>query len=234
MTLLRNISQVLLFLTLCASSAFAHREDYLDETLVFVTLDRGEIEPEYWFDFGRDDSQHFMRHHLALEYGITEHWMIDGRATGLHERGEGFHFDSARMETRYRFFEEGTLPIDIAVSGEINVERDEEGQQTFGVEPRLILSKDLGKLNLTLNLAGEIPVNRHHPSLDLRGGWRYDASKLLRFGSELRYGTEEHALAVIPQVWFAFPHDVTVKAGYSYEFGAKHERFVCVALEVEF
>jgi hypothetical protein len=69
--------------------------------------------------------------------------MIDGRATGLDE--DGFHFDSSRLETRYRFFDEGTLPLDFAVSGEINTHRDAQGHQVVGVEPRLILSKDLGK-----------------------------------------------------------------------------------------
>src|SRR5439155_1532865 len=79
----------------------AHREDYIDETLLFLTLERGKSEPEYWFDIGRDDSQRFMRHHLALEYGITDHWMIDGRVTGFHgEEHSGLDFNSARFETR--------------------------------------------------------------------------------------------------------------------------------------
>ena len=234
MTLSRSIIPVSVSLILCASTAYAHREDYIDETLVFVTLDGREVEPEYWFDTGSDDLQHFMRHHLALEYGIADHWMIDARATALDERGDRIHFDSARFETRYRFFDEGTLPIDIAVSGEINVHRDEEGHEVFGIEPRLILSRDFDKLNLTLNLAEEIPLTRSHPSLDIRSGWRYDATELFRFGTELRYGMEEHAVTVIPQIWFAFPHDVTFKAGYSHVFSGTHERFVRAALEVGF
>lgn len=232
LTTLSRIFPAFLFLLLCASGAFAHREDYIDETLVFVTLDRGEIEPEYWFDVGSVDSDQFTRHHLALEYGITDHWMIDGRVTGLEEHG--FHLDSSRLETRYRFFDEGTLPLDIALSGEINTHRDEQGHQIFGIEPRLILSKDFGKLNLTVNLAEEIPFSRDHPSFEIRGGWRYDATKLFRIGTELRYDTEERSVSVIPQIWFAFPHEVTLKAGYSYDFGGTNERFVRVALEVGF
>jgi hypothetical protein len=85
---------------------------------------------------GRVDSDQFTRHHLALEYGITDHWMIDGRVTGLDEHG--FHLDSSRLETRYRFFDEGTLPIDIAVSGEVNTHRDEHGHQIQVLLPRQI------------------------------------------------------------------------------------------------
>ena len=227
MTLSRKFPTVL-FLLLFSSDAFAHREDYIDETLVFATLDRGEIESQYWFDVGSEDSNRFTRHHIALEYGLTDHWMIDGRVSGLDE--DGFHLDSSRLETRYRFFDEGTLPIDIAVSGELNTDRDEQGHQIVGIEPRLILSKDFGKLNLTTNLAEEFLFTRHSPSLEVRGGWQYDVTKFFRFGSELRYDTEERSVAVIPQIWFVFPHEVTFKVGYFYDFGGAHERFVRVAL----
>jgi hypothetical protein len=42
--------------------------------------------------------------------------------------------------------------------------------------------------------------------------------------------TEERSVAVIPQIWFVFPHEVTFKVGYFYDFGGAHERFVRVAL----
>jgi len=35
---------------LSARMALAHREDYIDETLVFQTLEEHAVEPEYWFD----------------------------------------------------------------------------------------------------------------------------------------------------------------------------------------
>jgi hypothetical protein len=227
-----RIFPVFLFLLLFSSIAVAHREDYIDETLVFTTLDRGEIESQYWFDVGNEDSDRFARHHIVFEYGITDHWMIDGRVSGLDE--DGFHLDSSHLETRYRLFDEGALPIDIAVSGEVNTNRDAQGHQIVGIEPRLILSKDFGKLNLTTNLAEELPFNRHSPSLEVRGGWQYDATKVFRFGSELRYDTEERSVAVIPQIWSVFPHEVTFKVGYFYDFSGAHERFVRVALVKDF
>jgi hypothetical protein len=222
------------FFVLCAARVFALGEDYIDETLVYATLERGAVEPGYWFDIGRNDSGQFMRHNLALEYGITDHWMIDARATVLDEIRDGFHFDSSRLETRYRFFDEGTLPVDIAASGEINSKRDDNGHQIVGIEPRLILSKELGKLNVTLNFATEFPFTRHNPSVETRGGWEYGVADFFHFGTELRYDTQEHAVAVIPQIWFTFPRNVTLKAGYSYDFGAMHERFLRTALVIEF
>ena len=234
MTAFRKSILLCSFFVLCAVRAFAHGEDYIDETLVFATLERGAVEPGYWFDIGRDDSGQFMRHNVGLEYGITDHWMVDGRATGIDERHDGFHFDSSRLETRYRFFDEGTLPVDIAASGEINSRRDQDGHQVVGTEPRLILSKTLGKLNLTFNVSSEIPFSRHSPSLETRGAWEYEATGFFHLGTELRYDTEEHAVAVIPQIWFTFPRNVTLKAGYSYDFGAMHERFFRTAVVIEF
>jgi hypothetical protein len=229
-----KVIQLCPFLVLCAATVYATGEDYIDETLVYLTVERGAVEPGYWFDIGRDDSGRFMRHNLVLEYGITDHWMIDGRATVLDERSDGFHFDSSRLETRYRFFDEGTLPVDIAASGEINSNRDENGHQIVGIEPRLIFSRELGKINMTLNVAAEFPFSRHSPSVETRGGWEYDVTDFFHFGTELRYDTEEHAVAVIPQIWFTLPHKVTLKAGYSYDFGPTHERFLRTAVVIEF
>ncbi len=217
-------------------TVLAHREDYLDETLVYQTLEQAEFEPEYWFDLGRQRDTHvdFMRHHLSAEYGLTERWMVDARATMLKLDGAGSRFDSARLETRYRFSEEGTFPVDIAISGEVNVERDLTGIDRFGIEPRLILSRDFGKLNFTLNLAEEIPFDSRDMEFLIASGFRYDATQFLSFGSELKYSPQEHQAAVVPQIWLNLPHEVTLKLGYAYGFDLNRESFLRFALEVGF
>lgn len=217
-------------------TASAHREDYIDETLVFQTVEKGLWEPEYWFDYGRrDDSDtYFQRHNLALEYGITDHLMIDGRMTADHPLGHETNFDSGRLESRYRFGEEGTWPIDVAISGEVNVQRLEGGGYQYGLEPRLILSRDFSKLNLTLNLAEELPVNRGAPSVQLASGVRYDATQFFHFGSEFKYDVHEHSGSIIPQIWFAFPHEITFKAGFAAAFDRNRENFVRFVIEAEF
>jgi hypothetical protein len=217
-----------------ARIALAHREDYMDETLVFQTLEEHSVEPEYWFDYGTRPGTDFTRHNLALEYGITDHLMIDGRATIDNPDNSKANFDSARFEIRSRFAEEGDWPIDIALSAETNTRRLENGHYQYGLEPRLILSKDFAKLNFTLNVAEELPVNRGAPSLELASGARYDVTKLFRFGSELKYNVHEHGGAVTPQIWLAFPRDVTFKAGYSKGFDLNREDFVRFVIEVEF
>lgn len=217
-------------------AARAHRDDYLDETLVYLTLHRHELEPEYWIDFGRlsDGGYGLTHHHFAAEYGITEHWMVEGRGTIETRKAREPGFETGRIETRYRFSEEGNLPVDIAVSGEINTARDEIGRREIGAELRLILSKDFGKSNLTLNLAQELPLHRGASEFIPALGFRHETTRLVYLGSEVKYNVEEHQGAVIPQVWFRLPHEATIKVGYGAGFGHEHRSFARVAIEVEF
>ncbi len=205
-----------------------------------MTLEKQEIEPEYWLDFGRqekkDSGKHvaFLRHNFALEYGITEHWMIDGRGSIKNARHEETLFDSGRFETRYRFFEEGTKPIDVAVSLEANTEKNEHGRQEPAIEPRLILSRDFKRLNLTLNLPEEIFLKTGELTFAPAWGFRYNTTNILRFGCEMRYNTHSHEDSVIPQIWFALPHEITIKLGYSFGFNRNEESFGRVTFEVGF
>ncbi len=234
------IGLLLIFLCSYSSPLFAHREDYIDETLVYETLEKGEVEPEYWLDFGyesdtdSDKNIGFFRHNFALEYGLTGHWMIDARSSIKTARHEGTQFDSGRFETRYRFFDEGTKPIDVAISFEANTERKEHGRQEPAIEPRLILSKDFKRLNLTLNLPEEVFLRTGKLAFVPAFGFRYNTNGMLRFGCEMRYNTHSHEDSVIPQIWFALPYEITIKLGYSFGFNHNEETFGRVALEKGF
>lgn len=233
---MKNLHRVVLLMSLlgCAiPPAFGHKEDYIDETLVYLTLGGDEFEPEYWFDYGRlrDEGRDFTRHNVSVEYGITDHWMVEGRATMEKVGGDGLNFDSARLETRYRFYDEGTLPVDIAVSAEGNIERDEKGIDRYGFEPRLILSHDFAKVNLTLNFSEEIPFDSRRYAFNVSSGFRYDAAKRFSFGCELKDDVNNHQAAVVPQVWFLFPHERTLKAAFSYGFDHNKEQFLRVVIE---
>jgi len=88
------------FVLLAATPLFAHREDYIGETLVFLTLERHSLEPEVFVDTAHG----FRLYNAALEYGITDRSMVDGRVSWGRDR----ELDSARVEGRHRFGDEGT------------------------------------------------------------------------------------------------------------------------------
>lgn len=212
----------------------AHRDDFLDETIVYLTLQKEELELEYWFDYGTEASTNFINTNLASEYGITDHWMIDGRMTFVSPGIKNFNFESGRFETRYRVYDEGVKPVDVALSAEINSEKTFSGERESGVEGRLILSKDITRnLNLTLNLAEETLFQSGNNSFNPSFGFRYDANNLIRFGSEFKYKTKDSRGAVIPQVWFTFGKDITLKLGYSFGFNDNPVNFGRLAFEAE-
>jgi hypothetical protein len=229
-----RIILIMILILLPAVKLFPHRDDFLDETVVYLTLARQELELEYWFDYGSLTGIDFIRHNFASEYGITNHWMIDGRITIDSPDISGFNFQSGRFETRYRFYEEGTLPVDIALSAEINSEKSITGEKETGAEGRLILSHDFAdRLNLTLNIAEEIAFDSGQGAFFPSFGFRYDANDLFRLGSEIKYNTYENSGSVIPQLWLTFGESITLKFGYSQGLGNKNENFGRVALEAE-
>lgn len=222
-------------LALVSMSAFAHREDYTGSTLVFLTLQKGELEPEYLLDVARTtrgDREQFLRHTLALEYGITEHWMIDGRITSADD--DASRFGGAHIESRYRFGEEGARPVDVAVSAEVGFERGENGEKDdLELEPRLVLSKDVGRFNATANFV-EVISSEKPSDFVVNSGVRFDATELFRFGSELSFDQRSRSSSVLPQVWLALPHELTFKLGVSEPIHRGDERFVRLVVEKEF
>ena len=129
---------VLLLLARFPAPASAHRDDYIDETFVYMTLARNEFELELWGEGrggnGRRPSAWYT---VASEYGITSRWTIDGAGQWTQDR-DPLRFGRLRLETRYRFSEEGSLPVDLAASAEYESERAGPGddEQTQNRSPR--------------------------------------------------------------------------------------------------
>lgn len=215
---------------------WAHREDYIDETLVFETLEKQALETEYWLDLGNDTvpSSNFVRHNVSFEYGITDHWMVDARGT-MAEQGASNYFDSGRAETRLRFKEEGEWPIDVAFSGEVNAERQPDGSYPLGLELRLLFSKDfIEPWNLTVNIGEEFFFSGMNPSTDLSFGTRYNVGTVLGFGGEFKYNLTGQEGSVIPQAWISATKSLTIKTGYSVGLDNNPMNFFRLALELEF
>jgi len=220
-------------------SAWAHRDDYVDETFVYMTLARHEFEIEEWAEF-RDTPEHETHgwYTSAFEYGVTSRWTLDGAAQFVHQGGS-LGFGRLRTETRYRFAEEGAWPLDLAVSAEYEHEaaRATGGESEDVLTPRLVVSKDvIPDLNTTLNLDFPIPLSESGGATFAYAlGARYPAESFVRVGSELKHQPSEHTATVFPQIWFALPHEVTVKAGCGIGLTDRTDRFVGrLVIEAEF
>lgn len=227
-----------LVVTLFSSNrALAHRDDYINETFVYQTLSKGEFEPEYTLDFhhARKDRKDFFLNSLGFEYGITHAWMVDGIASLKTDTGGDNVFQRSRVETRYRFSEEGVGPIDIATSLEYEWENEEGGDQAL--IPRLVLSKDIiPKLNTTLNLFSEIGLSEAKIRAGYALAFRYPAQSFLRYGVELQgKHPSPNELLIVPQIWLAFRHEITWKFGAGAFLVSSRERFLArTVFEAEF
>src|SRR5512138_371407 len=101
-------------LELWPATASAHRDDYIDETFVYMTLGRGELEIEAWGEARRGQDHATVGWYTgAFEYGVTSRWMVDAAAQAVQDNGTA-QFGRLRLETRVRFADEGRWPVDVA------------------------------------------------------------------------------------------------------------------------
>jgi hypothetical protein len=143
-----------------ASTALADRRAY-GTTYEAVTAPRGEIDVETWTTIapqGEVDggpSSRGMREMIELEYGITDRWdvalynMLDMITSGDTESG----YAGFKVETRYRPADRGEWFIDPVLYLEFQQLFRGDAQQK--VEGKLILAKDIGNVNVAVNLALE-------------------------------------------------------------------------------
>jgi hypothetical protein len=176
--------------------ALAHEARADRRTLIrayeFQTQPKGNLELELWNDVEAPrtafaDSVIVTR--VELEYGLTDRWDL----ALYHVFAQGgpralgpapFHFDSWRLETRYRLAEKGEWPVDVMIYGEL--ERPADFDQPFITEEKLILEKDFGRFALVANVAGE----QHLFRADLGRVWEFDLGARYELMPQLRAAVE--------------------------------------------
>ncbi|HYV64768.1 MAG TPA: hypothetical protein VE964_00910 [Myxococcales bacterium] len=157
----------------------------------FLTQPQGNLELELWNDVEAPRTafaDSLITTRIELEYGITDRWdsalyhvFVQG---GPAAESQPFHFDSWRLETRYRLAEKGEWPVDVMIYGEI--ERPADFNQPFEVEEKLILEKDFGRFALVANLVGE----QHLFRADLGHTWEVDFGARYEFIPQVRVAAE--------------------------------------------
>jgi hypothetical protein len=228
-----------LFLSvLMPSVAEAHRDDYIDETFVYMTLERGEREVELWAEARRTEAHTTERWYTgAFEYGVSPRWTLDGAGQLVHRSGDA-RLGRVRTETRYRFGEEGTWPVDLAASVEYELETNAAtgGETEHTLTPRLVVSKDLTpKLNTTVNLDAPISLSEGGASFAYAVGLRYPAEGVLRVGTEIKGQPSRRTAMAFPQLWVALGKETTVKVGTGIGLTDRTDRFIVRAVfETEF
>src|SRR5438105_3928499 len=196
-----------LALLLMAPAARADRRTFI-RAYEYATQPKGNLEFELWNDIEAPKVGGFdaaaVTHRIELEYGLTDHWDLALYHVFESEPGEALHFDSWRLETRYRLAEKGEWPIDVMLY--LEAERPGDFRKPWEAEEKLILEKDFGAFAVVANLVGEQKVlhagEGHSWEIDL--GARYEVSPALRLGVE-GWTVQDSAAGDTVGSWFLGP-----------------------------
>lgn len=154
---MKKILLLTLIFGVMETAAFADRRAYV-WTYEYLTVPQGETELEYYYTLENKDLGGFMdttkfKHWIELEHGLTDHWDFSIYQTFVQNPGEQLKYEGLKLRTRYRFSERGVLPVDPLIYLEyIRVFEELEDK----IEAKLILARDIWKINMSLNLVGEI------------------------------------------------------------------------------
>ncbi|MBW1878688.1 MAG: hypothetical protein JRI25_08120 [Deltaproteobacteria bacterium] len=132
------------------------------QTYGYATLPQGAKELEHYADAGTfhltdpgdpDAGEKLVvdwKHQLELEYGITNRLDLGIYQVFRQKPFEAFRYEGFKVRSRYRFAEEGALPVDVAIYLEVAWYVDE-----VAIEQRLILARRIGPVEVATNLKVE-------------------------------------------------------------------------------
>ncbi len=183
-------------MAMLAAAVFADQRYYV-WTYGYQTLARGNAEIESYFtltapDHDRLENNVRSEHQLELEIGMTDRFDFAIYQVFRQDAGEALEYQGFKLRSRYRFTEAGRLPLDPLAYLEYIGKPDFAEHE---VEFKLVLSKDLGRLNAALNPTLEF-VKEGAQEWDLEPAYAMAASwgvnSLLRAGVEGKGSQQGH------------------------------------------
>ncbi len=231
-----TLTPALLCWLILPATATAHKEDYLDDTFVYQTMEEGVLELEYrtrYFDRSDDrETDNYWNNSLFVEYGLTDQTMAEVRsAWGTPESDSQFAGGFAQL--RHRFGEEGEYFIDPAFAVTYESER-KNGKLNDALTGILVLSKDINDFNITMNYAKAYALDSSDNPDDKKSfGIRYPRHGI-RWSLEYKdRGNSERY--VLPAVQLPIAHGVSLKLGAGKGVNNQSPRYLVAALlEFEF
>jgi hypothetical protein len=161
---------------------------YYGETYDSTLAAPGALDVELWSTWHQAPSAGgatLWRHQFELETGITDHWDVALYNIFTSEQGEGTRYEAAKLETRYRLSDPGQWFVDPVLYLEVRKEFIED--KPWAIEEKLILGKDIGRLNFSANVLAEQEFPEgggNEIEWGYAFGASYELSPYLRLGGE--------------------------------------------------
>jgi hypothetical protein len=165
----------------------------------YTTPDGGEVELVYWTTYIPSSSQKYdfygesvvreglVAHSLEVEYGLSHHWTVAAYVDFENPADAKLRRTNLKaVLARYRFFEKGSRPVDIAVYLEY-ILPTKGYKNSEEIEFKTILEKDFRDLTLSLNPTFEKKVSgevEEGVEFNFAGGIYYKRSQFIQPGLE--------------------------------------------------
>jgi hypothetical protein len=225
-------SVALLTIGILPSSASADRRIFA-HLYPYATLPEGSREVEHYLDASFDQAADpaevtgeellaiSWKHQIEFEYGITDHWDLGIYQYFRQKAFQSVEYRGTKIRTRYRFAEQGELPIDLSLYAEVALLSDE-----IEIEERIIAAKMLGPVELGLNLKIEQKLEPEDGAFELEHefipmlgvGWHLDES--LAIGAETMAEMELHEGELEGPVVYAGPSVSVAGRGFFWTVSA--------------
>jgi hypothetical protein len=180
---------VLLAAALLLPAAASADRRYYGETYNAVTAAPGGLDVEGWTTLSqapRAGGTSSWLHQLELETGLTDRWDVALYNDFQYDFGGSTRYQALRLETRYRLSQPGEWFVDPVLY--LELKKEFTADKPFAVEEKLILGKDLGPWNLSLNVSAEqefIPGGEREYELGYAFGASCELHPAVRLGGEV-------------------------------------------------
>jgi hypothetical protein len=186
-TIVHSLPAFALALALVPTAARADRR-YYGETYTAQTAPQGSLDLELWSTFHQaprnSGAPDVWRHQVELETGITDRWDVALYNIARNVDGQGLEYEALKVETRYALAAPGRWFVDPVLYFE--AQKTFVDDKPWSIEEKIILSKDIGALNLAANLALEqefVGGNVNH-DFDWASGASWEIVPAFRVGAE--------------------------------------------------
>lgn len=180
--MLKLIFVTALALLMAVPTVMADRRKYV-WTYQYVTIAPEATELEFYQTTKLDKTDSW-EYRIEIEHGLTPNWDLSVYQIFVQKEDSSFKWDAVQIRTRYRLAEPGTYFLDPLLYLEYNRKIDLKRQNKL--EAKLILGRDFGRWNLSVNPVYEFfwapgdPV--HEAGLDI--GLSHELSYKLSIGIE--------------------------------------------------
>jgi opacity protein-like surface antigen len=191
---------VVSLLLVSGAAARADQRNYV-WTYEYHTLAKDSAEIEFYQTAVTKDKQvqsaSDWTQQVELEYGITDHF--DAALYEVYEQPAGgvMQYAGYKIRLRYRIAEKNALPLDVLLYAEHVENTGEENE----FEGKVILAKDIGKLNIAYNQIFEKEYRSGSGAgHEYAAGVSYELSPQFRIGLESKGSYKEDTYAAGPTV----------------------------------